>query len=177
MSPPSKEKRSGGRRPTGKTLPATDSTDEPGVLTSLPSTRPQRPSARRTAARQSAAVRAERAAAKPKRAVQTPPERTAKPRAKPKPPTAPRPPSGAPSRRRASAGAAPRPRSSKPAVPPVPRQGFEAEDAIELGRPVQPPSGSELAASMVELVGELAQTGLSAGGRALRDALTRLAGG
>ena len=59
----------------------------------------------------------------------------------------------------------------------MPRQGFEAEEAIEMGRPVQPPSGSELAASMVELVGELAQTGLSAGGRVLRDALTRLAGG
>jgi hypothetical protein len=58
----------------------------------------------------------------------------------------------------------------------VPRQGFEAEEAIELGRSVQPPSGAELAASMVELVGELAQTGLSTGGRVLRDALTRLSG-
>jgi hypothetical protein len=59
----------------------------------------------------------------------------------------------------------------------VPRQGFEAEETIEMGQPVQPPSGGELAASVVELVGELAQTGLSAGGRVLRDALTRLSGG
>ncbi|MGA2163367.1 MAG: hypothetical protein ABSH36_02730 [Solirubrobacteraceae bacterium] len=65
----------------------------------------------------------------------------------------------------------------KPSEPPVPRQGFESEETIEMGRPVQPPSSSELAASMVELVGELAQTGLSAGGRVLRDALARLAGG
>jgi hypothetical protein len=147
------------------------------VLSSLPSTRPQRPSARRAAARQSAAARAgrasaqapergeakpkrkasptrtaqsqaERAAAQPKRAPQTTPRPTAKPRVAP-----------------------------KPAEPPVPRQGFESEETIEMGRPVQPPSGSELATSMVELVGELAQTGLSAGGRALRDALTRLVGG
>jgi hypothetical protein len=59
----------------------------------------------------------------------------------------------------------------------VPRQGFEAEDAIEPGRSVQPPSGAELAASVAELLGELAQGSLATGGRLLRDALTRLAGG
>ncbi|HXA55531.1 MAG TPA: hypothetical protein VNV37_11725 [Solirubrobacteraceae bacterium] len=59
----------------------------------------------------------------------------------------------------------------------MPRQGFETEDAIEPGRPVQPPSGSELAAAVVELVGELAGAGLSAGGRALKDTLSRLTGG
>jgi hypothetical protein len=116
------------------------------VLSSLPSTRPQRPSARRAAARQSAAARAERAPAKPKRSARTTP--TARPRVAP-----------------------------KPAEPAVPRQGFESEETIEMGRPVQPPSSSELAVSMVELVGELAQTGLSASGRVLRDALTRLTGG
>jgi len=58
----------------------------------------------------------------------------------------------------------------------VPRQGFEAEEAIEPGRSVQPPSGAELATSMLELAGELAQTGLAVGGRILRDALTRLSG-
>jgi hypothetical protein len=147
MSPPDKDTQPTGRRRTGKqTLPG-GATEEPGVLSSLPSTRPQRPSARRAATRQSAAAHAERAAAKPKR--KTPPARTAKPR--PKPP--------------------------KPAEPPVPRQGFEAEEAIEAGRSVQPPSGAELAASIVELVGELAQTGLSASGRVLRDALKRPAGG
>jgi len=58
----------------------------------------------------------------------------------------------------------------------VPPQGFEAEEQIEPGRSVQPPSGPELAASVVELLGELAQTGLSAGGRLLKDALGRLSG-
>jgi hypothetical protein len=118
------------------------------VLSSLPSTRPQRPSARRAAARQSAAARAERAPAKPKRSARPTPKPIPKPRVAP-----------------------------KLTEPPVPRQGFEAEETIEMGHPVQPPSSSELAASMVELVGELAQTGLSAGGRVLRDALTRLSGG
>lgn len=118
------------------------------MLSSLPSTRPQRPSARRAAARQSAAAKAERVPAKSKRTTRPKPKPTAKPRVAP-----------------------------KPAEPPVPRQGFESEETIEMGHPVQPPSSSELAASMVELVGELAQTGLSAGGRVLRDALTRLAGG
>ena len=47
---------------------------------------------------------------------------------------------------------------------------------LEPGRPVQPPSGAELASSLVELVGELAQAGLSAGGRALKDAFERLSG-
>jgi hypothetical protein len=58
----------------------------------------------------------------------------------------------------------------------VPPQGFEAEEQIEPGRPVQPPSGPELAVSVAELLGELVQTGLSAGGRLLRDALGRLPG-
>ncbi len=147
------------------------------MLSSLPSTRPQRPSARRAAARQSAAAQAERPStrapergeAKPKR--KTSPTRTAQPRAER---TATKP------KRAARTRPAPitKPRiAPKRAEPPVPRQGFESEEAIEMGRPVQPPSSAELATSMVELVGELAQTGLSAGGRVLRDALTRLAGG
>ncbi len=163
MSPPSREKRSRGPRRAGATSPPTNPTPpapgggaEPGVLSSLPSTRPQRPSARRAAARKSAAAQAERGSVpspkrgegKPKRAVRTVPAPAAKPRV-----------------------------TRKPAEPAVPRQGFESEETIEMGHSVQPPSGSELAASMVELVGELAQTGLSAGGHVLRDALTRLAGG
>ncbi len=133
------------------------------MLSSLPSTRPQRPSARRAAARQTAATRAETT---PKRPARSPTAQTTKPRATPKRPaqTSPR-------------TTKPRLKPSKPAEPPVPRQGFESEDAIEMGRPVQPPSGGELAASVVDLVGELAQTGISAGGRALRDAFTRITGG
>jgi hypothetical protein len=60
--------------------------------------------------------------------------------------------------------------------PPVPPQGFEAEEQIEPGRSVQPPSGPEMAASVAELLGEVAQAGLSAGGRLLREALGRLSG-
>jgi hypothetical protein len=62
------------------------------------------------------------------------------------------------------------------AEPPVPPQGFEAEEQIEPGRPVQPPSSAELAASVAELLGEAAQAGLAAGGRRVKDALRRLAG-
>jgi hypothetical protein len=45
---------------------------------------------------------------------------------------------------------------------------------VEPGKAVQPPGGAELAASVVELIGELAQTGLSSGGKLLKDALSRL---
>jgi hypothetical protein len=66
------------------------------------------------------------------------------------------------------------PRKTKAEPPRAPRQGFEAEDDVETGKPVQPPGGIELAASVVELAGELAQSGLSSGGRLLKDALSRL---
>ncbi len=114
--------------------------DNPGVLGSLPSTRPQRPSARR------AKARAKRGTTTP-----TEPATNARPRraAKPKP---------------------------KPVEPPVPPQGFEAEEQIEPGRAVQPPSNTELAASVAELFGELAQAGLSTGERLVKDALRRLTG-
>lgn len=68
-------------------------------------------------------------------------------------------------------------RPPKRAEPPrAPRQGFETED-VEQGKPVAPPNSAELAASVVELLGELAQTGLSSGGRLLKDALSRLSSG
>lgn len=41
---------------------------------------------------------------------------------------------------------------------------------------MQPPSGTELAASMAELLGELAQAGLATGERLVRDVLRRLSG-
>jgi hypothetical protein len=82
---------------------------------------------------------------------------------------------------RGKAAAKPKPAAPKPATrkakaepPRAPRQGFEAEDDVETGKPVQPPGGIELAASVVELAGELAQSGLSSGGRLLKDALSRL---
>jgi hypothetical protein len=55
----------------------------------------------------------------------------------------------------------------------APRQGFESESDPVSG-PVQPPGGGDLLASAAELAGELTKTGLSAGGRLLKDFLGRL---
>jgi hypothetical protein len=112
------------------TRPPSARDGEPGVLSNLPNTRPQRPSARRAADKRTATKRTKRA---------TPPR-------------------------------------TEPREPPIPRQGFETEVDIEPGAPVRPPSRPELAASVAELLGELAQTGLTAGGRLLKDALGRLPG-
>jgi len=117
--------------PDSTSAPATN---EPGVMGSLPKTRPQRPSARRNATRSKAAATARGKAATTARS---------KTAAKVEPARA-------------------------------PRQGFEAESDVELGKTVQPPGGAELAASVLELAGELAQSGLTSGGRLLKDALSRL---
>ncbi len=58
--------------------------------------------------------------------------------------------------------------------PPAPRQGYEAEDEVALGNTVNPPSGVELVESIGEIAGELAGSGLAAGGRLLKDALSIL---
>jgi hypothetical protein len=163
--------------------PSEDSKRPKDVLSSLPRTRPQRPSARRAAAKRAAASGPARgAAADGGRA------------ARPKPAAA----RGKVSR--AAAGRSPgsagrstaRAATNKPAgktgprrtpkappaplEPAVPRQGFETEDEIAPGTPVQPPTRPELAASVAELLGELAQTGFVTGGRLLKDALARLPG-
>jgi hypothetical protein len=132
-----------------------------GVLGNLPSTRPQHQTARRAAAR----------------ARKSPPKAAGAPAAKTRPvraPKAPPTPAETPAAKTRTARARKTP--LKLVEPPVPPQGFEAEEQIEPGRPVEPPSGPELAASVVELLAEFAQTGLSAGGRLLKDALGRLAG-
>jgi hypothetical protein len=54
--------------------------------------------------------------------------------------------------------------------PRAPRQGFEADSEADLNKPVAPPGAIELAESLVEVVGELAQSGT----RLLKDALSRL---
>jgi hypothetical protein len=195
MTPSGKGERPSGargarrRRADGQPREEGSPGEEPGVLTSLPSTRPQRPSARRAAARSATAapVAAPRAApaTAPKAAPATVPakakaKRPAKPTTKVRPVRAPK--LGAP------AGPAPasKPKTSPPrrvgstapgpSEPAIPRQGFEAEESIEQGHSVQPPSGTELAASVAELFGELAQAGLSAGGRLLKETVTRLSG-
>lgn len=177
---------------------------ERGVFASLPSTRPQRPSARRAAAKRASGQAADGQAnahsgdkAAPTAlsggAAPEVPRKTASPRkaaaATDTPGTPPTSPDGAagiaaakhtagrrkaPPRRTAAKTAA---SARVPREPPVPPQGFESESEIEPGTTVQPPSGAELAASLAELLGDLAHGGVAAGGRLLKDAVGRLRGG
>jgi hypothetical protein len=144
------------------------------VLSNLPRTRPQRSTPRRTAARKAmttaaaqttpavskGATTAPRTRAKtPKASVTAQPRKTApvhKASAKPRVPSAPK---------RAAAPA--------PEFDPVPLQGFESENDRARG-PVHPPGGAELVTSAIEVVGELAKSGLSTGERLLKDILSRL---
>jgi hypothetical protein len=64
--------------------------------------------------------------------------------------------------------------SSKAAQPAAPKQGYEPEEEVELGNTVNPPSGVELVESVADIVGELANSGLAAGGRILKDAFSLL---
>lgn len=148
-----------------------DSADGPGILAGLPRTRPQRASARRLATRV-AKPSAEPGAA-PSRPSTAPPRRASR---------------RAPATGRGTRGTGER---SAPATSRVagkqrapakrgpaageraPRQGFEAEPD-SLTRPIQPPGGAELVASLAELAGELAKAGVTTGGRVLRDVLSRL---
>jgi hypothetical protein len=121
-----------------------------GVLVNLPHTRPQRASARRVAARETAAGTAQRRKA---------PARS----------------NGRPTARKRARTAAVRPRASARVREPAPRQGFESETESMSGS-VRPPGGAEFVASAAEIVGELAKAGLSTGERLLKDALSRLPG-
>jgi hypothetical protein len=191
------------KRPRSSVPSQTDTGNKPGVLAGLPSTRPQRPSARRAAARRTADTAAAKRAAMTVGAkkVDAKASATSGPHATPGPnavpPTTPKP-ATTPTARRAGDAAGKRAKaspkrtkrspttarsskrattpSSVPSTPTIPAQGFEAESEIELGVSVHPPSGSELATSVVELVGELAQSGISAGGRLLKDTLARFPG-
>ncbi len=139
---------------------------------SLPKTRPQRSSARRNAARSKVAAKTE---SKPRAATANAKPSVAK--ARPKPSVAkakPKPRAAKAQPKLSVAKAKPKPRAAKAELPRAPRQGFEAESDVDANKPVQPPGGAELAASVVELIGELAQTGLTSGGRLLKDALSRL---
>jgi len=133
------------------------------VLANLPRTRPQRATARRTAARRSgeaeSAQRTKTAspprATKPAKAAKAKPAKP--PKARVKPPASPK------------SGTAARPQET------VPRQGFECEGDRASG-PVSPPGGLELVASAAEMFGELAKSGIIGGERLLRDVLARLPG-
>jgi hypothetical protein len=77
-----------------------------------------------------------------------------------------------PPTRRAATLRAKAPSRAKQAEPPTPRQGYEPEEEVELGKTVNPPSGSELIESLADVFGELANAGATAGARALKDALS-----
>jgi membrane protein involved in colicin uptake len=151
-----------------------------GVLAGLPRTRPQRTSARREAARaraksetaspasagkqgeaRAAAKAKTRTSAKPKTRASAKPKVT--PKAKPKAAIAKKPVKPAGAKLRAAA------KTEEPA----PKQGYESEE-VELGNTVNPPSGIELVESVADIFGELANSGLAAGGRILKDAFSRL---
>ena len=160
-----------------------------GVLANLPRTRPQRTSARRDATRRAAAsaeTRTSAPARKPRTAAagKAQPSPTPKPASTKKAPAkAQRSPASKPAAtKRAPAKAKPkaepgtraRPKpAAKRAQDPVPRQGFETEGDPVSG-PVQPPGGVELLSSAAELAGELTKSGLSSGGRLLKDFIARL---
>jgi len=122
------------------------------VMSSLPRTRPQRPSRRRASAGGDGPKRAPRAAAKPGARAKAPGAR-AKPAAK-----TPR----AASARRKPAGVRPSAATSAASTQPSPN------------RPPSPPSGTDLVGTAVQAAGELAQLGLTLGTKALRDAVKRI---
>jgi hypothetical protein len=171
-----------------------------GVLSNLPRTRPQRSTARRTAARKATAeaakptrVRAQaKAKAKPaKSRVQASSAKAATPSGKAKPASetkaaprtsARRTPASAtrtPLVKTATSSKASTPQSKAPkrATPlvdeSVPRQGFES-DMDRASGPVQPPGGAELVATAAEIVSELAKAGVSTGERLFKDLLGHL---
>jgi hypothetical protein len=137
-----------------------------GVLSNLPRTRPQRPSARRVAARQATATQAAEANGSSARegdraAAAKATKRAQRPRGAG---------AGAPKRARTTTA---RSASAPAGAGRAPRQGFECEGERASGT-VHPPGGAELVASAAEIVGELAKAGLSTGERVLKDVLSRL---
>lgn len=172
-----------------------------GVLAALPRTRPQRTSPRRAAARartgkaepksdpktdsSMSAQSAPKTTASPKparkaAATRTTPRKTASTHAVPRKatptqsarktaPTTPATRKATPSKAKTKIVSA-----KKPAEPPAPKQGYEPEEEVELGKTVNPPSGVELVESVADIFGELANSSLAAGGRILKDAFSLL---
>jgi hypothetical protein len=149
--------------------------DGNAVLANLPRSRPQRSSARRVAARETASagngtsataagtVQRKRRPADGARAASA--NGAGKQRA-------PRAGKGAKQATSAARSTRKRPRAV-PIEQPAPRQGFESESDTPAGS-IQPPGGIELLASAAELVGELAKSGLSRSERLLKDVVSRM---
>lgn len=161
----------------GKGAKRKDVRDSEGVLANLPRTRPQRSSARRDAARRTASVKVE-----PTDIPARKPRRVASATAQPGPAPTDKPPLTIPTKTEPTPAperilAKKRPSKSKVKAKrlqdAVPRQGFETEGDPVSG-PVQPPGGIDLLSSAAELAGELTKSGLSTGGRLLKDVFARL---
>jgi hypothetical protein len=181
----------------------TDSIPDGGILAALPRTRPQRATARRTAARsggrdkplakETSATARTSNRQKPKPAETTKRKPATTTRQKPaiaptraaKAASAP----GKPAARTANTTAKPDTQAAKtrvrtarrtvkaptkPVEPPTPKQGYEPEEEVELGATVHPPSGAELVESVADIVGEMAGSSLAAGGRLLKDVFSLL---
>jgi hypothetical protein len=118
------------------------------VMSSLPRTRPQRPSRRRASGREGTAE-AKRAPAKPAAAR----PKAAKPASRG---------SRTASQRRKPQGVRPSAATDAAAHAPPPK------------RPASPPTGTDLVGTAVQAAGEIAQLGLTLGTRALRDAVKRI---
>jgi hypothetical protein len=145
---------------------SSSSQESDSVLANLPSARPQRSSARRIAAREAASGNG--AAPRPAPRSRSGSRETTSAAAR-----GPKVGSSAPGKqrsRRAPATARARPTTQTHNTAPM--QGYECEGDRANG-PVQPPGSSELAASAVELLGELAKAGFSTGERLFKDVLGR----
>lgn len=149
---------------------------EPSVLGSLPRTRPQRPSRRRTETKDAstdAKGAARKTSAKPRAAnaatAKAATAKTSAPKTSTSKTSAPK--ASAPKASAARPGAAktPPPRRREP---PAPKQGYEPMEEPRTGTTVHPPSGVELVESVATIFAELANVGLKAGGRVLKDALS-----
>ncbi|HTC59087.1 MAG TPA: hypothetical protein VK691_03105 [Solirubrobacteraceae bacterium] len=157
-----------------------DSIPEGGILAALPRARPQRASARRVAARTSTAAKKGTAASTATKAKSTRTAVTKKHVARESPAVAePAAVKKTTARKPVAKKAASTKRRvtkpiAKPAEAPTPKQGYEPEEELELGKSVNPPSGVELVESVADIIGELANSGLTAGGRLLKDAFSLL---
>lgn len=162
---------------------------EPGVLGSLPRTRPQRPSRRRESTKassgsdtspasreqnSSSASAAAKGSAKP-RARKTTAAKASTAKASTAKATAGKTSAAKTSTAQASAAKRTAPKAPpRRREPPAPKQGYEPMEEPKAGTTVHPPSGAELVESVATIFAELASVGLKAGGRVLKDALSPL---
>jgi hypothetical protein len=153
------DERSRAKKSTKRNARPKDALASEGVLANLPRTRPQRSSARRDAARRDTQAEVSLAPA--------PLRKWATTKAKPTKVA------GVKRGQKSGQGTAKPRHTAKRLQDPAPRQGFETE-SDPISGPVQPPGGVELLASAAELAGELTKSGLSTGGRLLKDILARL---